>query len=112
MLIHPDLVERFEQRLSRLEPLFQSLGTINRTLEICELSKPGDDERVLAYSSELLAKPQHPDLRDIDLFMWLPKARSEPSYQKSPYERELEQALAEDRLFRTRHVNGIIAGED
>jgi hypothetical protein len=88
--------------------LFRDLGGINRTLKICELSKPGDDERVLAYSSELLAKPQHPDLRDVDLFMWLPKERSEPSYQKSPYERELEKALNEDRLFRRRHMEGVI----
>jgi len=37
-----------------VEPLFQSLRLINRTLHIRELTKPGDDERVLVYSSELL----------------------------------------------------------
>jgi hypothetical protein len=129
MLIHPDLVERFEQRQSHLEPLFQSLGTINRTLDVRELTGPGDDERVLAYSSECVSeiwaravrasrkggvskrrrlKPLHPDPHDIDLFMWLPKARSEPSYQKLPFERELEQALAQDRVFRRRHAIGVI----
>ena len=82
MLIHPDLVERFEQKQAGFETLFKSLSPVNRTLDIRELTKPGDDERVLRYSSELLAKPQHPDLRDVDLFMWLPKARSEPTYQK------------------------------
>jgi len=69
MLIHPDLVERFEQRQPYLEFLFQSLGTINRTLDVRELTAPGDDERVLTYSSGLLKKPLHPDLRDVDLFM-------------------------------------------
>ena len=106
MLIHPDLVERFEQRQPYLEFLFQSLETINRTLDIRELTQPGDDERVLAYSSELLKK-SHPDLRDVDLFMWLPKSRAEPSYQKLPFERELERGLAEDRLFRRSHVRGV-----
>jgi len=69
MLIHPDLVERFEQRQPYFEFLFQSLGTINRTLDVRELTAPGDDERVLTYSSWLLKKPLHPDLRDVDLFM-------------------------------------------
>jgi hypothetical protein len=108
MLIHPDIVERFEHKQSSFESLFKSLRTINRTLEVRELIQPGDDERVLRYSSELLKKPPHPDLKEADLFMWLPKARSEPTYQKLPYERELEQALAEDRLFRRRHVRGVL----
>jgi hypothetical protein len=129
MLIHPDLVERFEQRRPYLEFLFQSLEPINRTLHICKLSKPGDDERVLAYSSECVSeiwarasgasrkrkvgkrrekKALDPDLQDVDLFMWFPKARSEPLYQRLDYERELERGLAEDRLFRRRHVRGVV----
>lgn len=108
MLIHPDLVERFEQKQAGFETLFKSLSPVNRTLDIRELSKPGDDERVLAYSSELLKKPKHPDLKDVDLFVWLPKARSEPTYQKLEFERELERGLAGDRLFRRRHKVGVL----
>lgn len=87
-------VERFEQKQVGFEVLLKSLSPVNRALDIRELSRPGDDERVLAYSSELLKKPQHSDLRDVDLFMRLPKARSEPTYQKRPFERELEKAFS------------------
>lgn len=31
--------------------------------------------------------------------------------QKLPFERELEQALAQDRLFRERHKRGVLEGE-
>jgi len=36
-------------------------------------------------------------LRDIDLYTVLPKAKSEPVYVKSDWERELEAALKEAR---------------
>jgi hypothetical protein len=74
---------------------------------------------VMFYSSKLLKQPasvlgglskrhcesgKFPDERrrshcDIDLYTVLPKAKSEPVYVKSDWERELEAALRESRAM-------------
>jgi len=58
-----------------------------------------DDLRhAIFYSSKLLKRPPR-SLRDIDLYTVLPKAKSEPVYVKSDWERELEAALRESRAM-------------
>ena len=51
------------------------------------------------YSSKLLKRPPM-SLRDIDLYTVLPKAKSEPIYVRSDWERELEAALKEAKKKR------------
>jgi hypothetical protein len=108
MVLHPRLVEKFEAKRSEFEPLFRSLRPTNRTLDIQEIAELSDDAVVLAYSTEILKKPQHPDLKDVDLFTWLPKAPSEPNYQKQQFEKELEEKLWADRLLKERHTAGVL----
>jgi hypothetical protein len=96
MLIAPTLVERFKAIVSELENLFQNLGPANRTLHIEPLSTLDDVRRAIFYSSKLLRQPPM-SLRGIDLYTVLPKAKSEPVYVKSDWERALETARKESR---------------
>jgi len=95
MLIAPQLVERFEAIRASLANLFQSLGPANCTLHTASL-QTHDDLRRAIFSSKLLKRPPR-SLSDIDLYTVLPKAKSEPVYVKSDWERELEAALRESR---------------
>ena len=88
MLIPPQLVQRFEAVLPNLEFSFQGLGPANRTLHAVPLQTTDALRNVIFYSSKLLKRPPA-GLRDVDLYTVLPKARSEPVYVKSAWEREL-----------------------
>ncbi|MGC1180282.1 MAG: hypothetical protein WA884_15000 [Methyloceanibacter sp.] len=96
MLVAPQLVERFEAIRASLANLFQSLGAANCTLRTASLQTRDDLRRAIFYSSKLLKRPPR-SLSDIDLYTVLPKAKSEPVYVKSDWERELEAALRESR---------------
>jgi hypothetical protein len=117
MLISPALVDRFKAIAPELERLFQSLGPANCALHAVPLLSIDELRAIMFYSSKLLKQPasvlgglskQHwesgkfPDEPrrshcDIDLYTVLPKAKSEPVYVKSDWERELEAALKEAR---------------
>ena len=92
MFIAPQLVARFKAIASQLENLFKSLGPANCTLHAVPLQTHADLRHAIFYSSKLLKRPPM-SLRDIDLYTVLPKARSEPVYVKSDWERELEPGL-------------------
>ena len=94
MLIPPQLVQRFEAVRPNLEALFQSLGPTNRTLHSVPLRTDDELRSVVFYSSKLLKRPPL-SLRDIDLYTVLPKAKSEPVYVKSAWERGLQMARNE-----------------
>ncbi len=94
MLVAPKLVDRFKAVAPDLENLFQSLGPANRTLHAVPLQSPNELRDVMFYSSKLLKWPPM-SLQDIDLYTVLPKAKSEPIYVRSDWERELEEALKE-----------------
>ena len=96
MLVAPQLVERFKAIRASLANLFQSLGPANCTLRTASLQTRDDLRRAIFYSSKLLKQPPR-SLSDIDLYTVLPKAKSEPVYVKSDWERELEAALRESR---------------
>ena len=111
MLVAPQLVDRFKAIRPSLATLFQSLGTANCTLHTAPLQTHDDLRRAMFYSSKLLRemskKLREPwklscepwkSLSDIDLYSVLPKAKSEPVYAKSQWERELEAALKESQL--------------
>ena len=98
MLVAPQLVERFEAIRPSLANLFQSLGPANCTLHTAPLQTHDDLRRAIFYSSKLLKRPPR-SLSDIDLYTVLPKAKSEPVYVKSAWERELEAALRESRAM-------------
>jgi len=123
MLIKPQLVERFEAIRPSLPNLFQGLGRANCTLHTAQLQTHADVRRAIFYSSKLLKQPSNvlrglskrhwesgkfpdePRRRhcDIDLYTVLPKAKSEPVYVKSDWERELEAALG--RVLTNREPN-------
>jgi hypothetical protein len=118
MLVAPKLVARFKAIQPSLANLFQSLGPANCTLHIAPLQTHDDLRRALFYSSKLLRQapdvlrglskqhwesgkfPDEPRRCDIDLYTVLPKAKTEPVYVKSDWERELETALRESRRDR------------
>jgi hypothetical protein len=120
MLIAPILVDRFKAIAPGLEPLFQSLGSANCTLHAVPLQTHHDLRRAIFYSSKLLRQPpdvlrglskklweprkfpDEPRRCDIDLYTVLPKAKSEPVYVKSDWERELETKVREARRDRSR----------
>jgi hypothetical protein len=89
MLIPPELVDRFKAIASELENFFQNLGPANRTLHATPLHSIDELRDVIFYSSKLLKRPPI-SLRDVDLYIVLPKAKSEPVYVKSDWEGELE----------------------
>jgi len=112
MLVAPHLVDRFKNIARELESLFQSLGPANCTLHAVPLQSIDELRDVMFHSSKLLKQPpsvlgglskklweprKFPDEPrshwDIDLYTVLPKAKSEPVYVKSDWERELEAAL-------------------
>ena len=113
MLVAPPLVARFKAIAPKLECLFQSLGSANCTLHAVPLQSIDDLRRAIFYASKLLKQPpsvlrglakQHWESGkfrdeprrshgDIDLYTVLPKAKTEPVYVKSGWERELEAAL-------------------
>ena len=115
MLIAPILVDRFKTIAPKLEPPFQSLGPANCTLHVVPLLFIDELRDVMFYSSKLLEQPasvlgglskqlceprkfpDEPRRSLIDLYTLLPKAKSEPVYVKSDWERELEAALKEAR---------------
>ena len=117
MLVAPKLVTRFKTIQPSLANLFQSLGPANCTLHVVPLQTHDDVRRVIFYSSKLLKQPSsvlgglskrhwesgrfpdEPRRCDIDLYTVLPKAKSEPVYVKSDWERELEAALRESRAM-------------
>ena len=112
MLIAPQLVARFKAIAPEFACLFRSLSPANCTLHTAPLQTHDDLRRAIFYSSKLLKQPPNvlrglserlweprklPDeprksLSDIDLYSVLPKAKSEPMYVKSDWERELEAA--------------------
>jgi hypothetical protein len=113
MLVAPHLVDRFRAIAPELKCLFQSLGPANCTLHAVPLQSIDQLRNVMFYSSKLLKQPPSvlrglskklweprklPDgprksLSDFDLYTVLPKAKSEPVYVKSDWERKLEAAL-------------------
>ena len=113
MLAAPHLVDRFRAIAPQLESLFKSLGPANCTLHAAPLQSIDELRDVMFYSSKLLAQPTsvlttlskqlweprkisdklRQSFCDIDLCTVLPKAKSEPIYVKSDWERELETAL-------------------
>ena len=115
MLIAPTLVDRFKAMRPSLANLFKSLGLANCTLHMAPLQTYHDLRRAIFYSSKLLKQPasvlgglskqlceprkfpDEPRRSLIDLYTVLPKAKSEPIYVKSDWERELEAALKEAR---------------
>jgi hypothetical protein len=99
LLVAPPLVDRFRVIKPALEKCFQDLGPANRTLDAVPLQSPDELRDVMFYSSKLLKLPPT-SLRDIDLYTVLPKAKSEPIYVKSDWERELEEALKEAKRKR------------
>ena len=124
MLVAPSLVDRFNAIAPELELLFQKLGPANRTLHCVPISL--DELRdVMFYSSKLLKQPSSvlrglskkyweprkaPDearrsVCDIALYSLLPKAKSEPVYVKSDWERELAVAIKEAKDFRRLKAN-------
>jgi hypothetical protein len=88
LLVAPTLVHRFRAIKPALEKCFQNLNPANRTLHAVALQSPEELRDVMFYSSKLLKWPPV-SLRDIDLYTVLPKAKSEPIYVKSDWEREL-----------------------
>jgi hypothetical protein len=100
-LVAPTLVGRFRAITPTLEKCFQHLNPANRTLHAVPLQSPNELREVMFYSSKLLKWPPV-SLRDIDLYTVLPKAKSEPIYVKSNWERELEEALKEAKEKRAR----------
>ena len=98
MLIAPRLVARFKAFAPELEGLFQSLGPANCAPHTAPLQTHDDLRHAIFYSSKLLKRPPR-SLRDIDLYTVLPKAKGEPVYVKSDWERELEAALRESRAM-------------
>jgi hypothetical protein len=70
----------------------------NCTLHTAPLQTHDDLRHAIFYSSKLLKRPPR-SLRDIDLYTVLPKAKGEPVYVKSDWERELEAALRESRAM-------------
>jgi hypothetical protein len=115
MLVAPKLVARFKAIRPSLANLFQSLGPANCTLHAVPLLSIDELRDVMFYSSKLLRQPasvlgvlskqlweprkfpDEPRRSLIDLYTVLPKAKSEPVYVKSDWERELEAALKEAR---------------
>jgi hypothetical protein len=113
MLVAPQLVDRFKAIRPSLVNLFQNLGPANCTLHMAPLQTHHDLRRAIFYPSKLLRQPpdvlrglskkhwesdefpDEPRRCDIDLYTVLPKAKSEPVYVKSDWERELETTLRE-----------------
>ena len=120
MLIAPTLVDRFKAIRPSLANLFQNLGPANCTLHAVPLLSTDELRAVIFYSSKLLKQPasvlgglskqlweprkfpDEPRRILIDLYTVLPKAKSEPVYVKSDWERELETKLREARRDRPR----------
>jgi hypothetical protein len=119
MLVAPSLVDRFNAIAPELELLFQKLGAANRTLHCVPISL--DELRdVMFYSSKLLKQPSSvlrglskkyweprkiPDeartsVCDIDLYSLLPRAKSEPIYVKSDWERVELAEIKEAKRFK------------
>lgn len=106
MLLHPNILDRFQTKIPQLEPLFQRLSPINQTIDVRQVSPTVSDlKQVMRYSSLLFQNPPR-DLRESDLFILLPKARSESTYVKANWEKELAQKLIADRAFREDHKHG------
>jgi hypothetical protein len=117
MLMAPTLVDRFKAIRPSLANLFKCLGPANCTLHAVPLLSIDELRDVMFYSSKLLKQPasvlgmlskQHwephkfpdePRRSLIDLYTVLPKAKSEPVYVKSDWERQLEAALRESRAM-------------
>jgi hypothetical protein len=119
MLVAPQLVDRFKAIRPSLANLFQNLGPANCTLHMAPLQTHDDLRRAIFYSSKLLKQPasvlrglsktlweprKFPDEPrrshyDIDLYTVLPKAKTEPVYVKSDWERELEATLRDSRAM-------------
>jgi len=120
MLVAPKLVARFKTIQPSLANLFKSLGPANCTLHAVPLLSTDELRAVIFYSSKLLKQPasvlgglskqlweprkfpDEPRRILIDLYTVLPKAKSEPVYVKSDWERELETKLREARRDRPR----------
>jgi hypothetical protein len=108
MVMHPTLVDAFEAQHLKLKFLYSGLNDINESQDI-KFSPTNDDiKRALFYSAKFMAKAP-PELKGEDLYIMLPKARSEPTYTKSHLEKELELRLVTDRAFRDRHRHGLFA---
>jgi hypothetical protein len=107
MLIAPTLVDRFKAIRPSLANLFKSLGPANCTLHAVPLLSIDELRAVMFYSSKLLKQPasvlgrlskqlweprkfpDEPRRSLIDLYTVLPKAKSEPVYVKSDWERAM-----------------------
>ena len=108
MVMHPTLVDEFEAHYLKLKFLYSGLNDINESLDIRFLPTDNDIKRALFYSAKFMTKTP-PELRGEDLYIMLPKARSEPTYTKSHLEKELEHKLITDRALRNRHRHGLFA---
>jgi hypothetical protein len=120
MLVPPTLIDRFKTIVPQLENLFERLGLANRTLHAAQLQTTDELRDVMFYSSKLLKQPSSvlrglskkyweprkiPDearrsVYDIDLYNVLPKAKSEPIYVKSNWERDELAEIKEAKRFK------------
>jgi hypothetical protein len=100
LLLFAEFREELREDLSVVDlSVFMRSGTC-ATLVIWLGERARDELRdVMFYSSKLLRCPPA-SLRDTDLYSLLPKAKSEPVYVKSDWERELAVAIKEAKDLR------------